>query len=399
MKIIYFPTSPPTYDEGDDADVEGESPSHLEQEQTLCPSKTIEKKKLSKRTKKNESLLDSFLVEEEEEELTSGRRLRKRKNTKKIVDEDPLELSAPSSPEASWQKKKKKKAPVSHDHDDNSDPDFELPLESDHEEDLTCKICKKRFSKAFNLRAHSLTAHLKTPQEQQEHPCPICGKPFPLPSLNKKHQWTHFNAEEKEEAISRGDQPVPARYQSRFQCELCPKRFKTPGDLKRHQETVHVPIEERKELCPFCGDSFASLQRHIARVHETTEEDKKHACFVCGKRFATQQEFHNHRLVHDGKREWKCDQCPREFNLEKQLKKHKNSHLNIRRFQCQHCESAFTSKSNLTRHTRIYHGEGGSKARRPRYIRGPAKTKFRKGGSESKVQTEVHLETDDLPKL
>ncbi|CAL8083940.1 unnamed protein product [Orchesella dallaii] len=407
--IIHSPSSPPTYDEGDNADADNELHSDLEQGQSLRPSKIIEKKKFSKRTKKNESSLNQLLEEEkysaphsddstsnieektvskttkknktfmksfwlweEDKESCSERKLRKRKNLKKIIDEDPSELSAPESHE-----------------DNNSDPDFDLPSEEE-EEDLMCFTCKKVLSRASSLEAHRRLYHPETPKVV--HNCPTCGKPCLSRDHIKTHGWTHLSGEEKELAISRGEQPTS--YQRRFQCELCPNRFKTPADLQRHQETVHVPIEERRELCPICGGSFANLQGHIERVHETTEEDKKHVCFVCEKRFLTLQALRFHRVVHDGKREWKCDLCPREFAQEVQLKKHKDSHLNIRRFQCQHCESAFTSNSNLKRHSEIYHAEGGSKAKRPRFIRGPAKRKYQKGGSGSGGEAKAQSQSD-----
>ncbi|CAL8141065.1 unnamed protein product [Orchesella dallaii] len=237
----------------------------------------------------------------------------------------------------------------------------------------TCSICLKLFTTPRNMIQHKMTVHRSDPLPPGlTSPCPICGKPFfPQGSL-KAHIWTHFNKEDKEEAISRGEKP-PSKLIKNFQCELCPYSCETRLKFVQHQKTVHVSKEERQELCPLCGVSVVNVKKHIRNVHEA---EKKHACSICGKKFKLPSALRIHReSVHVKEKQWKCEYCPREFAIEKQMKLHVKSHLGIRPFKCEICEVSFTISTLLKRHNKTFHEEG-SRPGRKSYVRGPEKIKL-----------------------
>ncbi|CAL8083760.1 unnamed protein product [Orchesella dallaii] len=238
----------------------------------------------------------------------------------------------------------------------------------EHTDRFVCTLCGKRLSSTTMLRTH-LRAHTGAAPKIKTH-CPICAKPFSRQYLLDTHRWSHYNEEEKNSAILRGDK-VPPEYEKKFQCEKCAKRFTTKHLLQYHHTTNHLNEEERaKELCPTCGIAVFDLRGHVSRAHKEVPEEQKLCCTQCPKKFARSFLLMRHRLmVHSG-RKFKCEMCPREFATKKQLKEHTLVHMNVRKFQCEFCASAFVRKDHLLRHTRVYHDDG-SKPKRPAFIRGP----------------------------
>ena len=86
------------------------------------------------------------------------------------------------------------------------------PLERISEQ-LTCKVCRKRFNKRSLLRYHKRTHKEKTLQ------CGTCPKLFRIKAELRRHEITHVPESEKP-----------------FQCDRCPKKFCEKIQKKKHME-------------------------------------------------------------------------------------------------------------------------------------------------------------------
>jgi len=131
---------------------------------------------------------------------------------------------------------------------------------------LKCKDCDKTFGNEQTLERHTKKFH--TGKKGPKVMCDICNTEV---SDLKTHIKSH---EEK-----------------KFQCEKCPKRYRTKFDLKTHMKSVHLSI---KEPCPHCGRLTANLSKHIYGNHM-----HEFPCEICGKVFARQTQLNYHLKAHE----------------------------------------------------------------------------------------------------
>ena len=77
--------------------------------------------------------------------------------------------------------------------------------------------------------------------------CDICDKVFKTNSDVKKHRRCHFEGQ--------------------YQCHICGKKYKTPGNRNVHLRQVHG---NAKFDCQFCDKSYqsqAALKKHVKKKH------------------------------------------------------------------------------------------------------------------------------------
>jgi len=131
---------------------------------------------------------------------------------------------------------------------------------------LKCKICDKIFGSSETLERHIKRLH--TEKEGPKEFCYVC---ITYVRDLKMHMKSH---EEK-----------------KFQCEKCPKRYRTKFDLKTHVKSVHLGV---KEPCPHCGKMTANLKKHVYGNHM-----HEFPCEICGKVFARQTQLNYHLRAHE----------------------------------------------------------------------------------------------------
>ena len=142
----------------------------------------------------------------------------------------------------------------------------------------TCDNCKKEFKKAY------IKDHKKLCTGKGGFPCDECSKVFIhtkrlIFHVNKVHRNSieqivcdvcgkHFNREASHSVhkqVHKGET---------FGCEVCPKIFLSPNQLKEHFRHAHNPKQTVK--CDLCNKVFAckqNVEKHVINVHD--KGDKK----------------------------------------------------------------------------------------------------------------------------
>ena len=109
-------------------------------------------------------------------------------------------------------------------------------------------------------------------------------------------------------------------YSENIVCEECHKAFPSQSYLKTHMQRMHkVGASERGKICPFCGEKKLQLNDHIMRAHKT----QHFQCQYCPKKFKTSVQQRLHHNVHTGFKPYTCLNCDARFSR----LHHRKSHL------------------------------------------------------------------------
>ncbi|XP_024299161.2 zinc finger protein 250-like [Oncorhynchus tshawytscha] len=188
------------------------------------------------------------------------------------------------------------------------------------------KVVKKRVIKPVDTKKEGSPA-----PQNRTHTCE-CGKVFKKPSLLTLHMGVHT---------------MP------YHCDQCPKRYATPGALKKHQ-LLHT--EERPFACEHCDRRYRSaydLKVHV-RIHSG---ERRHMCTVCGKRFTQQCALVRHTRMHAGEKNYLCSICGKAFLSSGELRLHTRTHTGENPHTCKHCGKGFKVSCHLMVHLRSHTGE------------------------------------------
>ena len=82
--------------------------------------------------------------------------------------------------------------------------------------------------------------------------CDICDKVFKTNSDVKKHIRCHFEGQ--------------------YQCHICGKKYKTPGNRNVHLRQVHGDAQFDCKLCDKSYQSQAALKKHVKKKHAGDED-------------------------------------------------------------------------------------------------------------------------------
>ncbi|CAL8068292.1 unnamed protein product [Orchesella dallaii] len=229
------------------------------------------------------------------------------------------------------------------------------------EEPKECPTCSKQFRTPNLLRIHLNAAH----KLGNLHRCPICNRPYYGKKAPRRHIWTHYSAQEKEEAVAKGEK-VPSCWEKGFMCDQCPSAFTTNSELLKHQKQIHEEVVER-QACEKCGSLVKNLAGHMRQSHPK-KEDFRFVCLECEEKFINSARLRQHKLSKHGEgKKVKCERCEELFKTRRELTVHVNSkHLKIMPYKCEFCGMAFTRKMSWTRHVQGVHKErnGGQTKKR-----------------------------------
>uniref|UniRef100_A0A4W5JU81 C2H2-type domain-containing protein n=1 Tax=Hucho hucho TaxID=62062 RepID=A0A4W5JU81_9TELE len=132
--------------------------------------------------------------------------------------------------------------------------------------------------------------------------------------------------------------------------EECPKRYATPGALKKHQ-LLHT--EERPFACEHCDRRYRSA--YDLKVHVRSHSgERRHMCTICEKRFAHPSTLVRHVRMHAGEKNYLCSICGKAFLSSGEVRLHTRTHTGENPHTCKHCGKGFKASCHLTVHLRSH---------------------------------------------
>jgi KRAB domain-containing zinc finger protein len=170
-----------------------------------------------------------------------------------------------------------------------------------------CDMCGNSYSDLYHLRIHILThkienetSNLKTEPLERNYCCNICEKKFNLARNFARHLLIHEKVRD-------------------FECDICKKKFISKSDLRKHSKKH---IDEGENYCKICKTQVFDLKEHYS-IHF----DMEFQCDECPKRFRSQSTLNYHKKCRHAKgKVYKCYQCEKTFYYISHLHKHLESH-------------------------------------------------------------------------
>ena len=145
----------------------------------------------------------------------------------------------------------------------------------------------------------------------------------------------------------------------KLQCDICKKGFHYKGNLNRHLENVHAPLEKSIFQCSECTKTF-ELSIYLKQHFKIAHDNERHTCPICKKDFkrAVYMNMHLKSLHKNAK--YKCDACDNTFKWERNLKQHIlkiHDEIKLSESECNLCKKSFYSKGNLKNHMKYKHDQ------------------------------------------
>lgn len=213
-----------------------------------------------------------------------------------------------------------------------------------HDDKFQCKICSKSLTSADNLRKHMFIHTSEKPFQ-----CDECPKKFRTKHHIPLHKFRYHTDASK----------------MKFECFDCKKRFPILSLLTSHQ-TSHIKAKVFK--CDYCDKHFKRKTYktiHEKRYHLHTKPipkwknyyvERTFKCSHCPKMFKRKDHVISHeKLIHSTERPFKCGECDKSFKLKEVLKIHKRIHSKEKPFKCSFCQKSFAFHSNKQIHQRVVH--------------------------------------------
>ena len=142
--------------------------------------------------------------------------------------------------------------------------------------------------------------------------------------------------------------------ESKFQCEICDRSFKSQTGLSIHSSLLHKDSNFYCSKCDIQIDGATTLEFHEQTVHENV---KINPCHICGKSFISPAKREVHlKTVHNVKRAYKCDKCGKCFATKHYFSRHiEKVHSKLMKFKCDQCEKAFNIEKDYKIHMKAIH--------------------------------------------
>lgn len=186
----------------------------------------------------------------------------------------------------------------------------------------TCEICNKLYRSRTLLRSHMEKQHPEHNDEEEynsgiaeqlKYQCQYCPKVFKSKYTFNYHSMSHHNHQ-----VLRSKQ---------FKCNECDTIFSCRSGLNQHKLS-HLQYDERIK-CDFegCNVRFLKMdvkRRHIRLVHL---KEKKHVCDICGESFGIMATLRHHRYIHTGEKPYTCYICGQAFRQRTAMKTHTKIHF------------------------------------------------------------------------
>eukprot|EP00116_Pleurobrachia_bachei_P001282 sb/3461544/ len=199
--------------------------------------------------------------------------------------------------------------------------------------DYKCKIMKCSVVKSSEK---DLFEHVRVDHSDRKYRCDLCPIAFELNCHLNGHNRIHSA-------------------DKRFQCDECGIKCTRKSDLKRHILCTHnfkkiVPCQRKH-----CGVRLPKneLFDHIRTAHPK----EKFQCDVCPKSFKSSKNLREHARNHNGNKPYECEVCGKKFSYFSSYRRHFVVHAGMLPFKCDVCGKAFSREGDIRTHMRIHTGE------------------------------------------
>lgn len=198
----------------------------------------------------------------------------------------------------------------------------------------TAEGCEKTFDKRHSLLAHVRYKHSNKVRPERTYICETCGKTFKTSWSLKEHIYLHTGEEtypykcdqcSKKFIAQKAFKEHLLRHSGikNFECTYCPMKKTTARELKTH---LNYHTKEKQWPCPLCPSIFnarGNLKLHNDRVHLGI---KNYNCQHCDQSFSKKETLKHHEMTHTGEKPHECLICEKTFIQAIALKTHMKTH-------------------------------------------------------------------------
>ncbi|XP_073812553.1 uncharacterized protein isoform X2 [Musca autumnalis] len=177
---------------------------------------------------------------------------------------------------------------------------------SEEEKQFKCDECGKRYGSKPLLDDHVRTIHM----EKYVKICDICGMVLRKQDAFERHMVKH------------SDKPITYK-----RCEICGTRFIHERALRSHMALKHPEGGVVEYTCDICGKVSINLRNHRRHVQYNHQMTSKYECNLCPKKFKQRTALKDHLAYHSQTPLYTCTYCPMKFISNGNMHAHrKNAH-------------------------------------------------------------------------
>ncbi|XP_058976036.1 myoneurin isoform X2 [Musca domestica] len=177
---------------------------------------------------------------------------------------------------------------------------------SEEEKKFSCNECGKKYGSQTLLDHHVRLIHL----EKYVKICDICGMVLRKNDAFERHMLKH------------SDKPI-----NYMRCDVCGARFVNEKILKSHMALKHPEGGIVEYTCHVCGKVSLNMRSHRRHVQYNHEMTSKYECHLCPKRFKQRTALKEHLAHHSQTPLYTCTYCPMQFISSGNMHAHrKNAH-------------------------------------------------------------------------
>ena len=179
-------------------------------------------------------------------------------------------------------------------------------MEGDKDGNFNCKKCPRIFFTKVGFKIHlSRHGEIELKAQNTVHDLPQDERPLQPNECKKSNNNAHVK-------------------KTPYQCQECPKVYKTKYRFQLHTKAVHGKIKPYP--CQKCDKSYG--YKHILRIHVNMVHEKitPYQCQECQLTCRCKSEFQRHmNIVHEKLKPFTCLQCDNSFGYKNTFQTHVNN--------------------------------------------------------------------------
>lgn len=173
-------------------------------------------------------------------------------------------------------------------------------------------------------------------------------------NIVENHSQSSLKKLEKTEIIKQNKEKI------HYKCKVCFKLFLSKNGVARHLKKQHAETncEEVESIVTAVNlqeKSYEVVEKNSKSL--MIQKPKKYQCNSCPKKFKTSGELKHHLQSHSNVKPFICEICGQCYKHKSALDVHVGLHNGVSPFTCVYCKKSFTQKGALRRHIPIHTGD------------------------------------------